>query len=341
MNHIRRHFLIGGSALFAASCTKLGGVVRSSMRPAARIETFDNRMLDIIDPAQSLDVLSSGYGWSEGPVWDKARGQLYFTDVPGNTAYVWSSGTGTEVFLEPSGASVGHGEGFREPGANGLLMGQDGRLLICNHGKRVVEAMDITTGDRVTLVESYDGKAFNSPNDLIQASNGDIFFTDPPYGLEGLNESPLKEMPVNGVYKLAPDGNVVRLLDDMTFPNGIALSQDEAWLYVSQSDPDAPLIRRISLKGTFTDEAWFDAAPYIADGPGLPDGLAVTTNGLVFATGPGGVFVLTQEGEALGRINLGRASANCTFGEDGQSLFIAAHDRLMRVRTKVKGLGWD
>jgi gluconolactonase len=306
-----------------------------------KIEVFNKTLESIIDPEIPVEVLGTGYNWSEGPAWDTLRQRLYFTDVPANKAYTWTRTKGVETFLDPSGAVASETYGFREPGANGLFMSRDGRLLICNHGRRSIEAMDINTGKRDTLVSSYQGMAFNSPNDLIQAKNGDIYFTDPPYGLEGLNESPLKEMKANGVYCLSVDGEIKQLLDDMTFPNGILLSNDERYLFVSQSDPKEPIIRRIDLSSKQDNNIiWFDARQYSKNLPGLPDGMALSATGHIFATGPGGVLILGPGGDLLGRINPGSAAANCTFGDDGTSLFITAHSRLLVVKTRVKGAAW-
>lgn len=332
----RRDVLVGAGAISAVAGCRSVPLGRS----ASSIEIFDRALREVLETDQVLDVLSEGHTWSEGPAWDKARQQLYFTDVPENKAFVWTQAAGVDVFLDPSGAAAEETLGFREPGANGLLMGRNGRLLVCNHGRRAIEALDIETGRRTMLAGSYLGQPFNSPNDIIEASDGTIYFTDPPYGLEGLDASPLKKQNANGVYRLDTNGEVTRLVEDMTFPNGVALSLDEDYLLISQSDPEAPLIRRIGLRDRSVDEVWFDARPFMAGKPGLPDGMALAQSGHIFATGPGGVFVLTQTGKALGRINPSSASANCTFGEDGRTLFITAQDRLIKVRTKVRGAGW-
>ena len=332
----RRQALAGGSA-FAV----LGGCLSSQTGSrASAIEAFQADLGRVIDRNQTLSVLGEGYVWAEGPAWDFDRERFYFTDVPENKAYVWTAGNGVSLFMEPSGIPNTEAAGFREPGANGLVMAHDGRLLICNHGRRAVEALDIETGQRETLTDTYAGRRFNSPNDLVQTSDGVIYFTDPPYGLEGLNASPLKEMGPNGVYRLDPDGHVTRILDDMTFPNGIVLSVDEQFLLISQSDPAAPIIRRIGLKDTAVDEVWFDAKPYMNGKLGLPDGMAVAESGHVFATGPGGVFILDPGGRPLGRIDTQSPAANCAFGEDGKTLFITAQDRLLSVRTKTRGANW-
>jgi len=246
-----------------------------------------------------------------------------------------------EAFLNPSGAA--DVEGFREPGANGLLYNSDDSLFLCNHGKRSVEKLDLQTLERQTLADYYFGQKFNSPNDLIVSKSGDIFFTDPPYGLTDLDASPIKELVHNGVYKLANDGAVYLMIDDMSFPNGVVLSPDEQSLFVTQSDPDKPHLYKLDLTQPGADKTlFFDFTPFMGDSfPGLPDGMVVDKSGNLFVTGPGGIFVITPDGTALGRILTGKASANCTFGEDGSVLFITNHDRLIKLQTKTQGLSWS
>ena len=335
----RRHMLaLTGSAIGVSAC----GTLASEPADTIHLDAHSSQFWDLIERDAPLELLGTGYGWSEGPTWDRDRNCLYFSDVPGNTAYRWSRGTGVQVFLQPSGSA--NTEGFREPGANGLWLSRSGDLIICNHGERRIERRDFNTGVRTPLATEYGGKRFNSPNDVVEGPDGQFFFTDPPYGLEGLDNSPLKEQAANGVYRLSADGQVERLLDDMTFPNGVALSPDSATLYVSQSDPNAPLLREVGLDAdgnVRSDRILFDATPYMSEEtPGLPDGLAVTAEGHIFLAGPGGVLVLDDEGGVLGRILTGRASANCAFGEDGSTLFITAHDRLFRIRSKALGLQW-
>lgn len=306
------------------------------------IEIIHPRLSDLIDPDARWEVLSDGYQWAEGPSWDRQRQRLYFTDVPGNTAYVWTAQNGTTVFLDPSGGE--RTEGFREPGANGLFYTENDDLLLANHGARAVQVVNLTDKSRETIIGRYQGQRFNSPNDLVQAANGNIYFSDPPYGLEGLNDSPLKELDFNGVYRLSSDGGVTLLTDTMTFPNGVALSPDENRLYIAQSDPNAAGVFMIEPgQATLTEpDLFFDMQPYVGgDHPGLPDGFAITETGEIFVTGPGGVFVLDEDGTLLGRIYTGSATANVTFGgEDGRKLFITAHDRLLSLPTKTRGAAW-
>lgn len=336
----RREFLASSVASFTlAACTPKPVPAPASSERG--IDVYRDALTDLIDVKSPIESLASGYTWSEGPVWDRQRDCLYFDDVPGNVTWRWTDADGATEFMTPSGAPPEATTGFREPGANGLWIARDGSLLICNHGTRSIEKMNLDTKARTTLASTYDGRRFNSPNDIVEAADGTLFFTDPPYGLEGMNESPLKEQDANGVYRLSPDGTVTRILSDMTFPNGIALSPDGQSLYVAQSDPASPILRVCSPDGANV-RTLFDFSSYMAeDAPGLPDGMAVADTGHIFQSGPGGIFVLTPEGIALGRIRNGRGTANCCFGDaDGRTLYMTAHDTLMRVRLKVHGLPW-
>ncbi len=304
----------------------------------------DQGLSALIDPAARIEQLADGFTWSEGPVWVREGNYLLLSDVPANTMYRWSERDGLSVFLKPSGYA-GTEEGiFREPGSNGLIPGPGNSILMADHGNRAVARLDLPTKKKTFLATQYQGERFNSPNDLVLASDGSIWFTDPPYGLEGLNNSPHKELPFNGVYRLMPSGEV-RLIDDsLTFPNGIILSPDERTLYVAISDPDRAMIVAYSLDaaGNVSGKRVFADMTNLAKSglKGLPDGMAIDTQGNLFATGPGGVHIFTPAGVRLGRIDTGRAIANCTFGEDGRTLFLASDDILVRVRTKTLGLGY-
>jgi gluconolactonase len=257
--------------------------------------------------------------------------------------YRWSEKDGVSVFLDPSGYDGPDPGAFREAGSNGLIRGPRGTILVADHGNRAVARLDLATKKKTFLATRFQGKRFNSPNDLVLAKSGVIYFTDPPYGLEGLNKSPLKELPFNGIYRLDPDGKVSLVDDSMTFPNGIILSPDERTLYVANSDPQRPIWMAFALdaQGRVTGKRVFaDASAEAKAGlPGLPDGMAIDTEGNLFATGPGGVLVFAPDGRRLGRIDTGTAIANCAFGEDGRTLFLASNNMLARVRTKTKGLG--
>lgn len=297
----------------------------------------------LIAPEAKIERLAEGFTWSEGPVWIDEQDCLLLSDVPANKMYRWSEGDGLSVFLEPSGYRGSETGIFREPGSNGLVRGPGNSILMGDHGNRAVAQLDLATKRKTFLATHYEGQRFNSPNDLVRASDGSIYFTDPPYGLEGLNRSPHKELSFNGVYRLMPDGEV-RLVDDsLSFPNGILLSPDERILYVTVSDPEGAVIMAYALDegGNATSRRLFaDLTDLVRSGlPGLPDGMAIDRAGTLFATGPGGVHVFTPHGERLGRIDTGTAVANCTFGgTDGSMLFLASDNFLARLPTRTTGL---
>ncbi len=309
-----------------------------------QIRRLSPKLDAVVAPDVQIQQLADGFIWSEGPVWVRDGGYLVFSDVPGNVMYRWSEADGVSEFMNPSGYAGPPTDAFAEPGSNGMALDAAGDLLICDHGNRALAKVDLKTRNKTFLLERYQGKRFNSPNDLAVAKTGAIYFTDPTYGLKGRNASPLRELDFNGVYRLRPDGTLDLLDADLSFPNGIALSPDESRLYVSVSDPDAPKLMAYDLgpDGLPTSKAvFYDAMPLReAGGPGLPDGMCLDTEGRLYATGPGGVLVLTPEAELIGVIETGTAIANCAFGEDGGTLFLASNHTVARVRLKTTGLMW-
>jgi gluconolactonase len=296
----------------------------------------------LIAPDARIEKLAEGFGWSEGPVWiGGANGYLLFSDVPGNRIHRWSDADGLSTFLEPSGLGGLDPQQFREPGSNGLIRGPGNSILMGDHGNRAIARVDLATREKILLATHFQGRRFNSPNDLVRARDGSLYFTDPPYGLAGLDASPLKEQPHNGVYRMAPDGEITLLAADLTFPNGVILSPDERTLYVTNSDPRRAVVMAYALSsGRVTGTRLFaDLTFQVSDArPGLPDGLATDVEGNIFTTGPGGVHVFTPAGQHLGHIATGTAIANCKFGGDGRTLYMTSHNMLARVRTRTRGL---
>ena len=319
-------------------------------RPASGYETFGRivagapGLARLVAPEAPIEKLAGGFRWSEGPVWIDRGGFLLLSDVPANRMYRWSVQDGLSVFLDPSGYDGPDRGQFREPGSNGLIRGPGHTILMADHGNRAIARLDLDTRKKTILASHFEGRRFNSPNDLVRARDGSIYFTDPPYGLEGLNDSALKEIAWNGVYRLRPDGRVELLERGMTFPNGVLLSPDEKTLYVANSDPQHAVIMAFALgeDGSLAPGRVFaDMTDLVRAGlPGLPDGMAVDRDGNLFATGPGGVHVLSAAGERLGRIDTGTAIANCAFGEDGRTLFLASNNYLARIRLRTIGLGY-
>jgi gluconolactonase len=215
---------------------------------------------------------------------------------------------------------------------------------MCDHGNRSVARLDLATRRKEFLATHFEGRRFNSPNDLVLGSDGSIWFTDPPYGLAGLDASPLKEQPVNGVYRRHPKRDIELMVTDMSFPNGILLSPDERTLYVANSDPARAVVLafQIGAGGALgAAEVFADMTDLARQGlPGLPDGMAVDKAGNLFVTGPGGVHIFSPGGARLGSIDTGTSIANCAWGEDGRSLFLASSHMLARIRTRTRGLGY-
>jgi gluconolactonase len=307
------------------------------------IERLDARFDELIPPEAHLEKLAEGFEWAEGPVWSRQEGYLLFSDVPNNCVNQWNEKRPLKQFLSPSGYTGKKPRGG-DAGSNGLLYDTQGRLILCQHGDRRVARLE-GKNRFVTLAAKYKGKRLNSPNDGAFKVNGDLYFTDPPYGLEQGDADTTRELDFCGVYRLDTKGKLTLLTDQMTRPNGIAFSPDEKLLYVAQSDPDDPIwkVFDVADDGTIANgRIFFDAADLARDknNKGLPDGLKVDEKGNLFATGPGGVLVLSPKGEHLGTLRTGEATANCAWGGDGSVLYVTADMYLMRIKTKTRGAGF-
>lgn len=310
------------------------------------IDILSDSLEHLLDLNAPVKVLAQGFAWTEGPAWDRKRQCLYFSDIPNNRIHAWSQDSGQTVFLDPAGHRHSHGCDAAMPGTNGLYYASsDDSLLICNQDARSVDHIDLSSGHRTLLTYDLDGQRFNSPNDVILTENGTIIFTDPPFGLLDQAESTVRETDYTGLYRISSDGKTHLISKEIPMPNGLVTSPDDRWLYVSQSVPEQPYICRLertveSYKRT--EPAWVDLSRFSELGdPGLPDGMTVDKEGYLFATCAGGVAVISPNGTILGRIRTGRATSNCTFGLDGTTLFITAHDLLLSIQTKTTGLGFD
>ena len=307
------------------------------------VERLDPALDAVVPRDARIERLAGGFDWSEGPVWRRREGDLLFSDVPGNTIWRWHDRDGLSVFLRPAGLAAGTPAG-RELGSNGLAIDSRGALVMADHGNRQVARLDSTNFTKTTLADRYEGKRLNSPNDVVYRSNGDLYFTDPPYGLAKLKDDPAKELPYSGVYRLTPSGALTLLTRELDFPNGIALSPDERTLYVANSDPARAVWMAYELApdGTIArGRVLHDVTPLVRRGlRGLPDGLKVARDGTLFATGPGGVLVLAPDGRHLGTIRTGEATANCAFGDDGRTLYMSADSLLLRIRLATTGAGF-
>ena len=299
---------------------------------------LDPRLDDIVPQGAKLEILANGHQWTEGPVWVPALQSILYSDIPNNAIYRWSENAGPSLWLKPAGYTGGTMRGG-ESGSNGLLLNEEGHLLLAQHGDRriarLISPLNAPKAEFETLAGQLDGKRFNSPNDLVMRSNGDIYFTDPPYGLEHGVDDPAKELAVQGVYRLATDGSVTLLIDNLSRPNGIAFSPDQQLLYVANSDDNQPVIMvyPVEVSGELgKGKVFFDS---------WGDGLAVDQQGRLYVAGPGkGVMILSPDGKHLGSLSTTQLTSNCTFGDDGSTLYITSDMYLLRVRLNVMGIGF-
>jgi gluconolactonase len=325
-----------------------------------KIVRLDPRLDKLLAKDAPLEKLAGGFVWTEGPVWVKNGGYLLFSDIPNNVINKWKEGEGITKFIFPAGYRGKNrplGVAGNEPGTNGLRLDPEGRLVSCQHGDRRVARLDTPLNantkpmiglDNVkwtTLADKYMGKRLNSPNDLVFAKNGDLYFTDPPYGLEKNVDDPARELTFQGIYRIKHGGEVELLTNEMSRPNGIALSPDEKTLYVANSDPQKAVWMAFSIGADgklATGRVFYDATKWADDKskPGLPDGMKVDVEGNLWATGPGGVLIFTPDGTLLGVIETGTNTANCAFGDNGSTLYVAANHDIARIRTLTKGLGF-
>ena len=306
----------------------------------ARFEPLDPRFNDLIAPDTRIEKIADDLLWSEGPLWDAKRKTLLFSDIPNNVVMQWSDAKGVSRFLERSGYTGAAPFTGKEPGSNGLTFDPQGRLTLCQHGDRRISRRE-ADGTMLPLATSFEGKRLNSPNDLVFDDKGALYFTDPPYGLPGTFKDPTKELPFQGVYRVSIDGKLTLLTKELEAPNGLAFTPDYQTLYVANSQKTLAIWKAypVNADGSLgAGRVFADSTKLYNDGDGVPDGMKVDVKGNVFATGPGGVLIYTPDGTLLGRILTGVPTANVAFGEDGATLFITANHRVLRMRTKTRGM---
>ena len=301
--------------------------------PKQSIEKLDPALDALIASDAKIETISAGnYGWSEGPTWYKGR--IVFSDVPNNVAYQWIEGDAmASIFLKPSGTDAPSAN----QGSNGLSVDPQGNMLLCQHGTRRVARLGGDGKFAPLATKNHEGVRFNSPNDLCVTKDGTIFFTDPPYGIPKGEKA---ETAYHGVYKLTTDGKVSLVTKEVQWPNGIALSLDQKSLYLAVSDGKNPRVTVCNLDGSGLRDVFLAAPLKSKSRGGSCDGLKLDAQGNIWTTGPGGVLILTPEGKHLGSILCGQPTANLAWGDDGHTLYITSKDRLLRVKTKVKGAGF-
>jgi gluconolactonase len=293
---------------------------------AGEVVSRDTGLKKIVPEGARIEKLAGGFRFTEGPVWMR-EGYLLFSDIPNNVILKW----------DPRAADKT--TDFRRPSANtnGNTLDPQGRLVCCEHSGRRVSRRE-QDGSYATIVERYEGKRLNSPNDVVFKSDGAMYFTDPPYGLPRGDNDPAKELPHNGIYRFK-DGKLTLLATDLKRPNGLAFSPDEKTLYVANSDPERKLWMAYPVKGDGTlgaGKVFFDVTQSKEDG--LPDGMKVDREGNLYCTGPGGVWIFSPAGQHLGTVKPAEVPANCGWGDDGKTLYMTARTGLYRMRLSIAGI---
>lgn len=297
------------------------------------IQRLDPALDAVIAPGTKIEQVATGFSFAEGPLW--REGRLWFADVRGDKLRALSPDGKVELLMDNPGGVKNKTPGL-DQGSDGMAPDKDGTIIVCLQGGRKVVRLNDKLQETVVF-DSYDGKKLNSPNDVVFAPDGSMWFTDPPYGLRGGDRSPDKELPFNAVFRYA-DGKLTPAITDMTTPNGIGFSPDGKILYVSNSGPQMYVKAfHVGPGDELSDGHILISYPHPAWGQGIPDGLKVDTAGNIWTTGPGGIRIVTPEGKVLGQIKLPEVAANLAFAGDGHTVYITASTSIYRLHTKIAG----
>ena len=281
------------------------------------IERLHPDINDIISKDAKIEVIASGLTWAEGPLWVQSHNMLLCSDVKMDKIYKWTEAEGLSVYIEPSGFT-GSSTDSREKGSNGLVIAPDGSLVMCQHGNRQIARMDASLKSPLSKFEvisnSYNGMKFNSPNDLIYDRKGNLYFTDPPYGLsEEMMNDPKKELPFQGIYKYTVEKELILMSAEVSRPNGLALSTNEDKMYVANTDAkQAQWLEFELVEDTLINKkVIYDATHLIGKEIGFPDGVKVDNKGNIFTAGPGGLWIFSKDHQLLGKIKSDYWTSNC------------------------------
>lgn len=302
-------------------------------------EIHHPRALTILPPIVKINEHAEGFKWAEGPIWISQHNFLLFSDIPNNRVMKFDPITNKVTnYLNNSGFTGEYTDGY-QGGSNGLLLAPDKHLVLFQHGDRRIAKMlapiSKPQAKYTTLVDEYQGKRLNSPNDGVFNKSGDLYFSDPPYGLAKKLDDPLKHLAYQGLYLLRQSGELVLLTKDINFPNGVALSKNEQTLFVSVSDPGDPhwLAFDIKKDGTIFNKRVLLRLPKQSEQSiGLPDGIAVHSSGALFATGPGGLWLLSDNSEILAHIPIADKITNCELDTNEETLFITSPTKLLSIK---------
>ena len=318
-----------------------GGESPVALKPSevnVEVIRLDPAMDKIAGPNPKIFKLAEGFKFTEGPVWVKNGEYLLFSDPNSNVIYKYSKDGMLSQFRKPGGYSGADIAEYKQPGSNGLAIDKEGRLTIDEHGNHRVSRIE-KDGTVTVLADSYEGKRLNSPNDLVYKSDGSLYFTDPPFGLPMFENDPRKELPWSGVFKISPDGKITLLNNGLKGPNGIAFSPDEKYLYVGNWDTENKVVMRYEVRedGTLSEgERFFDMTA--AEGEDAIDGIKVDSEGNLYVSGPGGLWVISSDGRHIGTIIAPKHIHNMAWGgEDGRTLFLCGQSGLYMMHLGIQG----
>ena len=323
--------------LLLCSCApKPAGETATAPNSVGSIVRLDPAFDALVPAAAHIEKLAGGFQFTEGPLWFPA-GYLWFSDVVGNVVRQWSPDGKVIEILRPGGYDKNDAPPGSFIGPNGMIADTDGAVLLCQHGNRRI--VRISKDRQISvLVDRFEGKRLNSPNDLVyRPSDASLYFTDPPYGLLKQDDDPQKELKFNGVFRLA-GGKLQAVIRDLTRPNGIAFSPDEKILYIANSDLKRKVWMQYDVQpdGTVSNgRVFFDVTSEKEDG--LPDGMKLDTKGNLYCAGPGGIWVFSPERKHLGTIKPPETPANCNWGDGGKTLYITARTGLYRIQLAAQG----
>lgn len=327
-------------AIFIIFTTMSFSSCTNKPKDIGHFERLDPAIASIISDNATITIIAEGFDWSEGPLWIEKSKMLLFSDIPQNSIFKWTAEKGKELYLKPSGYT-GTAPRGGETGSNALILNDKDQLVLCQHGDRRMAVMNAPLEAPkplfTTIADHYQGKKFDSPNDAVYRSNGDLFFTDPPYGLEKNAADPLKEAPYQGVYKVSTKGEVTLLTDSISRPNGIAFMPGEKTIIIASSDSLKAVWYAFDLNendSLINGRIFYDATKEARQEAGLPDGLKIDKAGNIYATGPGGVWIFDKSGKVLGKIRINGLASNCAFADDYKTLFITADMYVLKVQLR-------
>jgi len=313
-------------------------VAQTTYKTIGTLERYDDALDKIVSKDAKAEIIADGFMWCEGPQWVEKYKMLLFSDVRRNTVFKWTEKNGKEVYLTPSGytGSVPRGG---EMGSNGLTLDNKGNLVLCQDGDRRMSRMDAPLNKPeakfVTIADKWDGKKFNSFVDAVFNSKGELFFTDPPYGLITQSDNdPDKEIKFNGVYKVKKNGEVILLLDSLTRPNGIAFFPGEKQILIANSDPRKPNWYIYDVDGDKLKNGRIFFSDAGVRGAGLPDGFRIDKNGNVYSAGPGGLHFFNKDGKLLGKLVVPGPTSNCSLSADQKTLYITNNNQVLRLKMR-------